>query len=103
VDRAPGTGTGVGRVGLEVVDVTRLPGDTSTPCLASRSSSELVPRFVRDVHVAVHGDVGDRVRVGDQEVVLGQMVVQDSQYLLTRGLSSRSGRIAGCKPSRLEA
>ena len=75
--------------------MTWLLGDTSKPCLDRGPSRQLVPRFMRDVHVAVHGDVGDRVRVGDQEVALGQMVVQDSQYVFTRGLSSRSGGIAG--------
>jgi hypothetical protein len=87
VDRAAGSGPGVRRVRLEVVHVARLSLDALEPAADGRR--HVVSGLVGHVHVAVQGDVGDRVGRPGGEVARGEVVRQQREDLLLPALPPR--------------
>src|SRR4051794_26194140 len=75
VDRAPGAGTRVGRIGLEVVLEARVRREPADPGHDGGAVVERKTGVGRDVSVRVRRQVGDREAVRDEVGPAGQVAL----------------------------
>src|SRR5690242_16310136 len=93
VHRTAGPRRRVGRVGLDVLDVSGLALDTIQPRTQRPKRRHVETGLVREMRVAVDRHVRDRVTAGDEELANAQVAVEELEHLLGAGGAADRGGV----------